>query len=189
MLRAQYAAGVNMLLNTLLVLLLATTPSAADRAAARARSLEALNRQMWMPFIEGVRTDRPELYVGIHSRQFYWVGSGSHGRIMDYAEYDDDSRMVMKRRKEAGERGEFDIRFLERNVHGDFASEKCVTKFVLHTPGKPPRTSYSISHYFSRKEDGVWKMYLQHRSPEPATEATFLAAAPIDDYTRFLAAP
>ena len=168
----------------LLVLLFLHLPVAAQ-TRNRAQELEALNRDLWLPFIEGIRTDRAELYVGVHSGQFYWVAPGTKGRIMDLAEYDDDSRAVMKRRKAAGERTEIEYRFLERNVDGDFAAEKAVVKFVLHRQGKPPETTYGVAHYFSRKENGVWKMWLQYGGREPATEALFAEAAPVTDLTPF----
>jgi ketosteroid isomerase-like protein len=167
-----------------LILLLLGTPMAAE-TETRQQQLEAINRQLWLPFIEGIRTDRADLYVGVHSEHFYWVAPGNNGRIMDLREYDEDSRSVMERRKAAGERTEIEFRFLERNVDGDFAAEKAIVKFVSHRRGKPPETSYGISHYFSRKEKGVWKMWLQYRSNERADEVVFAAAAPVTDVMRF----
>ena len=42
-----------------------------------------------------------------------------------------------------------------------------------------PQVSYGIAHYFSRKESGVSKMWLQFGSKEKATAETFAAAAPL----------
>lgn len=171
----------------LFVLLLAA-PQLIAAAPPKGRNLEAINRQLWKPYIASILTDTAEQYVGVHSADFYWVAPGNQGRVMNFTEYDEDSRAVMKRRKEAGERTEVELRFLERNVTDTFAAEKCIIKFVLHQPGKPPQTSYGITHSFSRTEDGVWKRWLQYGSREAATEALFSSAAPIDDIARFLPA-
>lgn len=138
-----------------------------------------IDRQMWIPFVEGVNTDNPELYVPIHSRDFHWVAPGAKGRVMNYAEYDLDSRQVMERRKKANERSEVEIRFLERNIRESFAAEKAIIRFTLVKEGQAPQTSYGIAHYFSRKEDGVWKMLMQYGSTEKATAEMFAAAQPL----------
>lgn len=170
-----------------LTLLLITVPAIAQ-GKTKAQQLRDLNRQMWLPFIEGINRDRPDLYVGVHSSDFRWIAPGNTGRIMDLEEYDQDSRSVMKRRKEAGEQTSVEFRFIERNVKGGVAAEKCVVKFVLQRKGKPPETSYGIAHYFSRNENGVWKMFLQYGSRDVATEAMFLQAAPVEDVARFASA-
>lgn len=158
----------------LLALLLFAFPLAAQTAD--------IDRQMWRPFVEGVNTDRPELYVSIHSPDFHWVAPGGKGRVMDLAEYDLDSRMVMERRKKNGERAEVEIRFLERNVREAFAAEKAIIRFTLFKGGEA-QTSYGITHYFSRKEAGVWKMLLQYGSGEKGTAEMFAAATPITSPT------
>lgn len=162
---------------------------AAQRAAQQAAQLAALDRDVWRPFLQGVRSDSAPLYVGVHGRDFHWVAPGARGRIMDRAEYDADSRMVMRRRREEGATIEIDVRFLERNVTATFAAEKAVTRFVLRRPGRAPETSYGIAHHFSRLEDGVWRVLLRHGSTEPATEATFAAATPLTDEAAPPAAP
>ncbi|HEY0141387.1 MAG TPA: nuclear transport factor 2 family protein [Thermoanaerobaculia bacterium] len=157
-------------MKSLLVLLLLAFPVAAQTAD--------IDRQMWIPFVEGVNTDKPELYVGIHSPEFHWVAPGGKGRVMDLAEYDVDSRMVMERRRKNGERAEVEIRFLERNVRAAFAAEKAIIRFTLFKDGQA-QTSYGIAHYFSRKENGVWKMLVQYGSTEKGTAEMFAASAPI----------
>ena len=149
----------------------------ADERAAR---IAEINRQMWIPFVEGVNTDKPELYVGVHSPEFYWVAPGPNGRVMDLREYDEDSRKVMKDRQAEKAKTTIEIRFLERNVRESFAAEKCIMKYVLERPGKPAETGYGIAHFFSRREKGVWKMWLQHGSREKATAEMFEAAEKVE---------
>ena len=147
--------------------------------------LAALNEQMWLPFLEGVRTDHSELYVGIHAEDFYWVAPGSKGRIMNLKEYDDDSRMVMERRMKTGATTGLQVRFLERNINTEFASEKAVVKFTLYKSGQPAETSYAIVHYFSRKENGKWKMWMQFGSAEKASAEIYENAVALEEVDRF----
>ncbi|MGZ8377035.1 MAG: hypothetical protein ACXW61_11400 [Gemmatirosa sp.] len=144
----------------------------------RDRRLAELDRDVWRPFVEGVRRDSAPLYVGVHGRDFHWVAPGDSGRVMDRAEYDADSRMVMRRRREEGGTSEIDVRFLERNVTESFAAEKVVTRFVIRRPGREPQIGHGIAHYFSRREGGVWRIQLRYGSTERATAATFDAATP-----------
>jgi hypothetical protein len=146
---------------------------------ARARRLAELERDVWRPYLEGVRRDSAPLYVGVLARDFHWVAPGDSGLVMDRAAYDADSREVMRRRREAGGTSEIDVRFLERNVTEDFAAEKVVMRFVIRRPGREPQTWYGVAHYFSRKEQGAWRVLLRHGATERATAATFEAAAPL----------
>lgn len=153
-----------------------STTASADRAAR----LAELDRDVWRPFLEGVRLDSAELYVGIRARDFHWVAPGERGRIMDLAEYDDDSRQVMRRRRASGGSTELDVRFLERNVTATFAVEKTVSRYVIRNGDGTERTGFGIAHSFARKEeDGRWRLFLHHGSPERATAETFAAATPM----------
>lgn len=151
-------------------------------------AIDALNREVWRPFVNGILKDDPRLYVGVHSKEFHWVRPGSNGRIMDHREYAEGSIAVMRKRKEAGERTEIEFRFLERNVREAFAAEKVIFRFVLHRAGESAVPSYGIAHYFSRREDGVWKMLLQYGSTEKATAEMFEAAATLDAVDAFVRA-
>ena len=168
-----------------LVLLLVLPIAVLAQGSSKTDHLNDLNRQMWLPFIHGINTDDAKLYVGIHSEDFQWVAPGSNGRLMNLQQYAEDSIAVMKRRKAEGARSEVEVRFIERNVNSSFAAEKCVMKFTLHREGQLPATSYGVAHYFSRKEDGRWRMFLQYGSTEKASEATFALATPIERIDQF----
>ncbi|MBX2970042.1 MAG: nuclear transport factor 2 family protein [Cyclobacteriaceae bacterium] len=151
----------------------------------KAELLEEINRDVWVPFQQGINTDVDQLYIDVHSEDFYWVGPGSKGRIMDFNEYVEDSKMVMARRRNNQEKSEIEIRFLERNVKGDFASEKCISMFSTLKPGAETQTGYGITRYFLRKENGTWKMILQYGSTEKATEDMFKNAAKASEANKF----
>lgn len=164
---------------TALLLAALAGPLAAQASSERARRLAELDRDVWRPFVQGVNADSAPLYVGVHGRDFHWVAPGDSGRVMDRAEYDADSRAVMRRRRAEGGTSEIDVRFLERNATETFAAEKVVTRFVIRRPGREPQVGYGIAHFFSRRDDGVWRIELRYGSPERATAATFDAAAPL----------
>ena len=147
--------------------------------AARARWAAELDRDVWQPYLRGVRGDSAPLYVGVLARDFHRVAPGERGRIMDRAEYDLDSRRVMARRQAEGATTEIDVRFLERNLTATFAVEKVVMRYAIRRPGREPEVGFGIVHYFSRREAEGWRVVLRFGSPERATEATFAAATPL----------
>jgi len=173
-------------MRTILLLTLATgaldaqAPAAPD-SAERARIIAELDRDVWRPWVRGVRLDSAALYVGVHAPDFRWIAPGPRGLVMDLAEYDRDSREVMARRKADGSSTEIDVRFLERNVRPDFAAEKVVTRWTIRRPGREPQTGYGIAHHFSRREHGAWRIYLRHGSTERATAEQFGAAEPVTE--------
>ncbi len=138
--------------------------------------LAQINQDIWIPFITGVNTNNPSLYNGVHAADFYWVRGGTRTRIMNYQEYVDDARIVMDGRAARNIRTELDIRFLERNVNNEFASEKCIVKYTSTEPGKEPVTSYGITQVFSRHEPVGWRKIVQYVHTEPATEEMYLNA-------------
>jgi hypothetical protein len=135
-----------------------------------------LNRDIWIPFREGVNTNNPQLYNAVHSKDFYWVIAGQKPRIMNLGEYIEDAAKVMDGRSNQNIRTEIDIRFLERTIRNDFAAEKCIFRYVAHEAGKVSKPAYSIALIFSRKEDGKWKKLAQYNFVEAATEEQFTNA-------------
>lgn len=141
--------------------------------------LAELKKDIWIPFVTGVNSNNPDIYNGVNSTDFYWVQDGARPRIMNLAEYIEDARLVMNRRTSKGIGTQLEIRFIQRNVTAQFASEKCVIKYTSTTPGKEPEIFYGMAHIFSRKENGVWKKLIQHAFTEEVTQDMFEAAQPL----------
>lgn len=152
----------------------------ASQAQSNAEFLRELNRDVWKPFVEGVNTNNPAMYNGVNAEEFYWVQDGTHPRIMNLAEYVEDARLVMKNRTDKGMSTSLEIRFIQRNVTSEFASEKCIIKYTASTPGKEPQEFYGLAHVFSRKKAGIWRKVIQHTSTEPASKEQFEMAQPIE---------
>jgi hypothetical protein len=138
--------------------------------------LKDINRDVWLPFLEGVNTDKDELYIAVHANTFYWVKGGSQTRIMNFKEYEDDSRMVMGKRRKQGILTKIDVRFVERVINAEFAAETCVFKYTSEEKNKQPQIAYNMAKIFSHKENGVWKMVIQSVHNEAVTEETYQQA-------------
>jgi hypothetical protein len=146
----------------------------------KAELLAEINRDIWIVFLNGVNNNNPAMYNSVHSKDFYWVMEGIKTRIMNFEEYVEDAAKVMKDRETKGIKTFLDIRFTERNINNEFASERCVIKFVSAEPHKNPVESYGYTHVFSRRENGVWKKVVQYVMTEAATKEVFENAAPVE---------
>lgn len=151
-----------------------------SKAQSYTELLAELNRDVWKPFVEGVNTNNPKLYNGVNAPEFYWVQDGAKPRIMNLTEYVEDARLVMKSRTDKGIDTALEIRFIQRNVTQEFASEKCIIKYTSTSPGKEPEVFYGLAHVFSRKENGIWRKVIQHAHTESADKEQFEKSQPIE---------
>lgn len=102
----------------------------ADAQSSREDLIKQINIDIWYPFLKGVNENNPTLYNGILASDFYWVMTGTKTRIMNTREYIDDAAKVMTQRSEQKITTELSVRFLERNLNDELASEKCVIKWT-----------------------------------------------------------
>lgn len=170
-----------MSMKKLLVLCIMLCPIIGISQPSKPALLNEINKDMWKPFLEGIKHDKPELYLNIHSKDFYWVATGKDSRIMNYKEYDIDSQGIMQKRSQDGATSELEVRFLDRTINNEFATEKCVMKFTFRKPNQPPQVGYGVSYVFSRKENGVWKMLVQHANAEKGSVEIFNQAAAMEE--------
>jgi hypothetical protein len=141
--------------------------------------IKELNRDIWEPFVKGVNSNNPAMYNAVNSKDFYWVADGTKPRIMNLEEYIEDARLVMNSRTAKGIKSEIEIRFLNRNINHEFASEKCAVRFTAVSPDGKTEVFYSAMQVFSRKENGVWKKWIQYSLTEPDSKEMFEAANPM----------
>lgn len=138
-----------------------------------------IDRDIWIPFLQGINTNNADLYNSVHSKDFHWVAGGNKTRIMDLPAYIEDAAKVMTDRKNKGIQTIVDVAFLERNLNETFASEKCVTRYTAIEPGKEPLVMYGIAQVFSRKVEGIWKKCIQYVSTEKTSKELFEQASPL----------
>jgi hypothetical protein len=163
----------------ILPLILNLVLTASAQKEKKSELITQINHDIWIPFLNGVNTNSPNMYNGVHSANFYWVMEGNKTRIMNFKEYVDDAAKVMKDREANGIKTMLDVRFTERNINSEFASERCVIKYISIEPDKEPNEFYSYTQVFSRKENGVWKKIVQYNLTETATKESFENAIPI----------
>lgn len=164
----------------ILVLLLSVPLLSFAQPKDKAVLVTEINRDIWTPFLKGVNSNNPDLYNSVHAPDFYWVMQGPKTRIMNLKEYVDDAAKVMGDREKKGIKTILDIRFAERNLNNEFASERLVVKYVSIEPGKEPVEYYGYGQVFSRKENGVWKKVVQYVMTEAASKEIFEKAAVIE---------
>lgn len=168
-------------------LLLVCLPGAATaQTPGAARWLEEINRDIWLPFLEGVARNVDTLYLDVHSRDY--VRIQEQGRlILSYDTYVDDTRTMMQQYYERGTRITMQVRFQERITNGHFASERGISKIVFATPNPESRVMYGRFHTIARKEGGRWKI-LSDFGPaggEPPGEEDFMSSHDMIDVMRF----
>lgn len=157
-----------------------------EEGDSKARLLQELNRDIWIPFSEAYASHDAEKYLRLHSRDLI-RGEGDRKRVLNLAQYSENIRRFFKENKDGGGKIEIQFRFLERIVGDQSASERGIYR-LTGTPLKgPARTFYGKFHVFSRKENGVWKILIDYDSNEGKTidEKAFQAGAALDDFAAF----
>jgi hypothetical protein len=154
-------------MKTILLLTLFTYFINSGAQTTNEEQIKELNKDIWEPFVKGVNNNDPAMYNAVNSKDFYWVTDGTKPRIMNLQEYIQDARLVMNSRNSKGIRTEIEIRFLNRNINNEFASEKCAVKFTAVSSDGKTEVFYSAMQVFSRKENGVWKKWVQYALNEP----------------------
>lgn len=170
----------------LLFALLWSHAAAFAQNSSATKWLEEINRDVWIPFLAGVAQNDDSLYVHVHSRDYIRVQA--EGRlILSYATYVDDTRAMMRQYAESGIGLSMQVRFEERIVNGQFASERGISKVVFAAEDGTARVYYGRFHTISRKEDGVWRILADYSPPasERVGEEEFTRAHEMEDVTPF----
>ena len=137
----------------------------------------ALDGQVWIPFLKGVMHNDARLYNGINSPDFFWVMDGNRRLIMDHAAHVKDAAKVMQQRKDQGIKTRMEVRFTERNVTAEFASEQLIIATILVYANGDTKTDYSRAHVFSRLESGKWKRWINYYEGASTPDAFAAATA------------
>ena len=146
--------------------------------------LEEINRDIWRPFVEGVATYKHELYLGVRSKDYIRLQADSRF-FLDHDDYVDDTRRMMAQYAEQGARIDIEMRFTERIVNGESASERGIMKVTFTTPSSEARVSYAPFHAISRRERGTWKVLVDYFAADPADALAFARARAMTDLEPF----
>jgi ketosteroid isomerase-like protein len=147
--------------------------------------LAEIERDIWLPFMEGVRTYNDPKYLEVHSKDYVRIDP-TNRFLLDRKDYDDDTVKMMARYKADGRVISITVRFEERIVDGKSAFERGINEFVITAKDGSSRKSYGRFQVVSRKENGKWRMLTEYFPPGQATSEQYLAAKAIGEYSAFL---
>lgn len=173
-------------LSAILPLSIVASAQAPAPKAAGAEALQALDREVWLPFAKAFAEGDSEAYLALHSKAFVRA-MGDPRRIDTYDQWAAGTRGMFKALAERGGKLRIRFRFLERIANAESASERGIYE-TTHLDAKGgTRKSYGKFHVISRREDGRWKILVDYDSSEGRSidEAAFQAAHAPEDYGRY----
>ena len=103
----------------------------------------------------------------IHSKRLVRVGSGT--RISDYKSYMAKQAERFEKAKQQGTRYEIALRFFERAVSQQHASERGIYRLTVYQKDKESVDYYGQFHVIHRKEKRKWKILVDYDSNEGNT--------------------
>ncbi|WP_299116084.1 nuclear transport factor 2 family protein [uncultured Winogradskyella sp.] len=140
----------------------------------------------WAKFYKAFETLDHILMADIHSKDLVRVSGGK--RILDYETYINNYKTRFERDKKIGQTSDISLRFFERLVNNNTASERGIYKLVRNKGTEKEKAYYGQFHVIFKKVDGQWKIVMDYDSSEGDTinEDGYNKAYAIDDFKRFL---
>lgn len=155
-------------------------------AARSAELLRELNRDIWEPFRAAYARGDAEAYLSLHADDLLRVEADENwlGGLDDYA---GRVRPAFDRLAADQAALEIDFRFVERIASGDRASERGIYRLAVTMPGAEPQVHFAKFHTVARKQQGSWRIILDHDHSEQRTIGTdhYAAAHALDDLDPF----
>jgi tetratricopeptide (TPR) repeat protein len=152
----------------------------------RQNRLLEINNDIWIPFSEAYAEGDADKYLSLHSPQFVRASkSGEH--TTDLHGYSKNVLRSFSRNSINGAKTTIEFRFTERFASDITASEKGIYKYTYFPPSGSPTSGYGKFHVVSRKENGVWKIFMDYDSDEEGTitAADYDAAYAVHDIRKF----
>lgn len=140
-------------------------------------STEAIDEDIWRPFMAAYPTLDADLAVSVYSEDLVHAG-GPERTAQDRAAYVADLLAFFERARELGDSFAIEFRFTERIVGDGIASERGVFRIDIRLASGEERQSYGRFHVFERIEHGAWRILTDFDEPG-ATVEDFEAAAAI----------
>jgi ketosteroid isomerase-like protein len=153
---------------------------------ADAGFLRELNRDVWRAFVAAYAACDVAGFMDLYSQDLIRAG----GPVKQVYGFDDYAAQTGEWFAEVTARGDsigIEFRFLERIARDDLASERGIYKITAGQASGESRLFYGQFHTFARKDGGRWRIAVDYDSTEGGTitEATFAAAAGVDDVEAF----
>jgi hypothetical protein len=172
----------------LLLLCLPLLPRSVLADDVRREALVAIDREVWIPFVEAVEAFDHARYSGVRSRESVFVDGR---RLFDFQEYVDDAVEVMRPLQASGSRVRLEVRFMQRVTDGEQAWEQGLLRStIIGADGAQLGRGHAHFEAVLRKEAGGWRILTERRSRSgdaAADAAAFSDAHAPGDHDAFLA--
>lgn len=133
---------------------------------------QEIDEQVWIPFMHSFGTDNNQLFQSVHSKEVVRVVQDQN-EIFGYDRYFKKVPDSIKTLWSQWEK-KIELRFIQRIASEDKAFEVGYYRTTSHnTKTGQSRKSIGKFHVLLRKENGVWKIYLDADTSNGVTEEDF----------------
>ena len=142
---------------------------------------QAINDQVWKPFISTYNNRDTHGFMAIHSKDV--VRSPRDAKmVLNWNEYYEQQKRGDDQGKTSGNKRELGLRFTERIANENQAMEVGIYKVIITEKARNIRTFYGRFHVALRKENGIWKILVDTDTSEGNTidEQDYLQAHPME---------
>ena len=157
------------------------------QTSAQEEAYKDINNEVWSHFYSAFSELNYKDMAKIHSKDL-WRVTGNSKRIRDYESYISNYKQNFERTKKAGMTNHIALRFFERIVTGDRASERGIYELIVNKGKRDEQRYYGQFHVLHQKEDGAWKILMDYDSNEgnSINATSFQNAKAIDDFSGFV---
>ncbi len=148
-------------------------------SAQPAEHQQAINAQVWKPFLESFNHFDGETFMSVHHPEALRVLEDDN-RIQDFNTYAENTITWSKRGKESGQKRELTLRFTRRIADENNAFEVGFYRTRVTQPDGTVNNYYGKFHVVLKKHNGQWKIWLDADTAEGASEEAFLKAEPME---------
>jgi len=142
---------------------------------------QAVNEQVWKPFIEAFNNRDTKKFMEVHSKDVVRSSRDSK-QVIGWDEYYNQMERGNKSEVASKSKRILDLRFTERIYGTDKAIEVGIYKTSYVGADGIAKSFYGRFHVVLRKENGIWKILVDTDSSEnhSISEKDFLEAAPME---------
>jgi len=147
--------------------------------AQRDANRDAINDQVWKPFIAAFNAFDTDGFMKVHSKQVARVIQ-DNGTIMNFTQYEKSMRNGNDEAKRSGSHRTLELRFVQRIATAEKAYETGYYKSSSIRDGAT-QSFYGKFQVLLQKENGVWKIFMDADVHEEISEAIFMGAKSMDE--------
>jgi len=131
------------------------------------KSLEKINEEIWLEFIENFNALDSEGFMAIHSNDLLRIAR-NRGTFRDYPSYNENISGWFSELKNSGDTQKISFRFIERFNDGNHGFEIGIFRVINNRDGKE-NVYYGKFNVILRQESETWKILVDSDSNENNT--------------------